>query len=139
MKSIVSNKKMKTATKMYLSIILSMVCVMFYQYQLSNANFITWQGGGGPSNNGILSTNRSGTDPNEVLLKKPNPTKLVNAQQHTSDVIKLKSIDANEIQREQNSLELNSVENASVNLDTSGTRSSETIQNHGSNVITLNF
>lgn len=36
--------KMKTATKMYLSVILSTLCIMFYQYQLSRANFLTLQG-----------------------------------------------------------------------------------------------
>lgn len=35
---------MKTATKMYLSVILSTLCIMFYQYQLSRANFLTLQG-----------------------------------------------------------------------------------------------
>lgn len=67
-----NNKKtMKTATKMYLSIILSMVCIMFYQYQLSKANFVTWQGGGGNgnTNSGVVTTNRMGIESNEVLLK----------------------------------------------------------------------
>lgn len=34
---------MKTATKMYLSIILSTLCIIFYQYQLSKASFVTLQ------------------------------------------------------------------------------------------------
>lgn len=41
---------MKTATKMYLSVILSTLCIMFYQYQLSKANFITSQRNIGGSN-----------------------------------------------------------------------------------------
>lgn len=43
---------MKTATKMYLSVILSTLCIMFYQYQLSKANFISTQRNG---NNAIIS------------------------------------------------------------------------------------
>lgn len=41
---------MKTATKMYLSVVLSTLCIMFYQYQLSKANFITSQRNIGGSN-----------------------------------------------------------------------------------------
>lgn len=44
---------MKTATKMYLSVILSTLCIMFYQYQLSKANFVTTQRNGG--NNAVIS------------------------------------------------------------------------------------
>lgn len=43
---------MKTATKMYLSVILSTLCIMFYQYQLSKANFVTQRNGG---NNAVIS------------------------------------------------------------------------------------
>lgn len=47
-----------------------MVCIMFYQYQLSKANFITWQGGGsGNTNNGVVTTNRNSIETNEVLFK----------------------------------------------------------------------
>lgn len=80
--NIQTNKTMKTATKMYLSIILSMVCIMFYQYQLSKANFITWQGGGNTgsnTNSGIVTTNRNSIDANEVLLKLNVSTVNVNA------------------------------------------------------------
>lgn len=49
--------KMKTATKMYLSVILSTLCIMFYQYQLSKANFITSHRNVGESN-GILNDRR---------------------------------------------------------------------------------
>lgn len=54
--------KMKTATKMYLSVVLSTLCIMFYQYQLSKANFITSQRNVGGSNtisgeNGIANGN----------------------------------------------------------------------------------
>lgn len=45
---------MKTATKMYLSVILSTLCIMFYQYQLSKANFITTQRNNG-GNNAVIS------------------------------------------------------------------------------------
>lgn len=45
---------MKTATKMYLSVILSTLCILFYQYQLSKANFITTQRNIG-RNNAIIS------------------------------------------------------------------------------------
>lgn len=47
---------MKTATKMYLSVILSTLCIMFYQYQLSKANFITTTRNIG-GNNAIISDN----------------------------------------------------------------------------------
>lgn len=39
---------MKTSTKMYLSVVLSTVCIMYYQYQLSKAS--VWNGSG--TNNG---------------------------------------------------------------------------------------
>lgn len=43
---------MKTSTKMYLSVVLSTVCIMYYQYQLSKAS--VWNvGGTGNGNNNI--------------------------------------------------------------------------------------
>lgn len=41
MTSVTNN--MKTSTKMYLSVVLSTACIMFYQYQLSKASWITLQ------------------------------------------------------------------------------------------------
>ncbi|XP_055307498.1 galactosylgalactosylxylosylprotein 3-beta-glucuronosyltransferase P [Sitodiplosis mosellana] len=52
---------MKTTTKMYLSVILSTLCIVFYQYQLSKANFVTLQRGDvfGGNNNIVTSDSRN--------------------------------------------------------------------------------
>lgn len=69
MKNIVSSIcTMKTTTKMYLSVILSTVCIMFYQYQLSKASFLTLQRGDvfGGNNNIVTSESRN---INDIKLK----------------------------------------------------------------------
>lgn len=62
---------MKTTTKMYLSVALSTLCIIFYQYQLSKANFITLQRSdvSGGSNSIITNYNQNvvGKDIKEVI------------------------------------------------------------------------
>lgn len=60
---------MKTATKMYLSVILSTLCIMFYQYQLSKANFITLQRSStvGGSNAVTIDNRIVNNEPKEVI------------------------------------------------------------------------
>lgn len=63
--------KMKTATKMYLSVILSTLCIMFYQYQLSRANFLTLQGNevsGGINSMATIDNQNIRNDLKKVLI-----------------------------------------------------------------------
>lgn len=52
---------MKTTTKMYLSVVLSTLCIVFYQYQLSKANFVSLQRNDviGGTNSILTSDNRN--------------------------------------------------------------------------------
>lgn len=54
---------MKTSTKMYLSVVLSTICIMFYQYQLSKASLLTMQNGNSANGNG-----NSNSIENEVVI-----------------------------------------------------------------------
>lgn len=146
-----NNTTMRTATKMYLSIILSMVCIMFYQYQLSKANFITWQGGDGNTNSGIIAQNRNGIDTNEVLFKInsrksiPNAkskietetetgtdgTEKMNANANIKSIDKESEIDDENLIDSSFDLNVNANANAKANTKTTETRNAKTSTGQG--------
>lgn len=55
---------MKTSTKMYLSLVLSTACIMFYQYQLSKASLLSWQ-----SNDGLVNNNGIENEVEKINVK----------------------------------------------------------------------
>lgn len=59
---------MRTTTKMYLSVVLSTLCIIFYQYQLSKANFITLQRNDVSGSITNYNQNAVGRDIREVIM-----------------------------------------------------------------------
>lgn len=54
---------------MYLSVILSTLCIVFYQYQLSKANFVALQRNDGIGNSNNIVTNDNRNINNKEILE----------------------------------------------------------------------